>query len=303
MTLISTSESPLQALSKNLAEIAAQVGRSVVAVQGRRFSSSGVAWREGVIVTSSESLKSEDNLIVTLPDNRTVPVTIVGRDPSTDVAILKLRDLELPVAEIGDSSALEVGHLVLAVGRTPEHGLAANLGVVSTAGGAWQSLSGGTIDRLIRLDLNLYSVGAGGALVDAAGRVVGFNTFGSRRSIIGIPATTVDRVVDQLLAKGRVSRGYLGLGMQSIRIPESLRQQLSLSTQQGVIVINIEPQGAAEQGGVLLGDILIALEDEPVKDTRDVQAFLGASSIGQSLKAKLIRGGELIELTLIVGER
>lgn len=299
----SAAETPLLALSQNLANIVEQVGKSVVAVHARRFSSSGIHWREGIIVTSDETIRREEDITVTLPDGRTVPVNLIGRDPSTDVAVLKLLDAELPVPEIGDSSSLKVGHLVLAVGRGGEKGISASLGVVSTLSGSWRSMSGGLIDQFIRLDLSLYPACGGGPLVDATGLVVGFNTSGPRGSVLTIPATTVNRVVDQLLEKGHISRGYIGLGMQSVRLPDSLRNKLSLSSEQGVIVVNIYPDGPADKAGILLGDTILALDDTPVSDTRDIQAFLGSQSVGKTLKVQLIRGGDLIEKTLVVGER
>jgi S1-C subfamily serine protease len=303
MSLSSTTESTLLALSNNLADIVDRVGQSVVAVHARRMSSSGIHWREGIIITSDETIRREDDITVTLPDDRTVPATLIGRDPSTDVAVLKLPDAELPVAEIGDAASLKVGHLVLAIGRGRDRGLSASLGVVSTAGGSWRSMSGGLIDRFLRLDLNLYPGCAGGSLVDATGQVVGFTTTGPRGTVLAIPAATVNRVLDQLLEKGRISRGYLGVGMQPVRLPDSLKSKLSLSSEQGVMAVSVEPQGPADRAGILLGDILVALDDTPVKDTRDVQAFLGSQSVGQTLKAQLIRGGELVELAIVVGER
>jgi S1-C subfamily serine protease len=298
-----STENALLTLSNNLADIVDRVGRSVVAVNARRIPSSGIHWRSGIIVTSDETLRKEEDITVTLPDGRIVPVTLVGRDPSTDVAVLKLPDVELPLAEIGDANSLKVGHLVLAIGRARDKEVAASMGVVSVAGGPWRSMSGGAIDRFLSLDLTLYPGSGGGPLVDATGRVVGFTTTGPRGTVLSIPATTVDRVLDQLLAKGRISRGYLGVGMQPVRLPDSLKNKLSLSAEQGVMIANVEPQGPADRAGILLGDILIALDNTPVKNMRDVQAFLGSQSVGQNLKTQLIRGGESVELSLVVGER
>lgn len=299
-----TTENLLLSLSQNLADIVDRVGQSVVSVNARRrFPSSGIHWRSGIIVTSDETIRREDDITVTLPDNRTVPVTLVGRDPTTDVAVLKLPETEFPIAEIGDANSLRVGHLVVAVGRGRERGLSASMGVVSTAGGSWRSMMGGVIDQFLRLDLNLYPSSTGGALVDAAGRVVGFTTSGPRETVLAIPATTVNRVLEQILAKGRISRGYLGVGMQPVRLPDSLRQKLSLASEQGVMVVSVEPQGPSDRAGMLIGDILIALDNTTVKDTRDVQGFLSSQSVGQTLKVQLIRGGELVELSLVVGER
>ena len=306
--------STLLALSNNLADTVERVGASVVAVNGRtshgrrgwlrrNSSSSGIHWRPGIIVTSDETIKREEEITVTLPDGRTVPVTILGRDASTDVAVLKLENIEFPVAEIGDAATLKVGHLALALGRGTENGVSASMGVVSAIGDAWRSMTGGLIDRFVRLDLTLYSGFSGGPLVDAAGKVAGMNTSGPRNMALTIPASTVNRVVNQLLSKGRIARGYVGLGMQPVRLPDTLKSALSLASNGGVIVINVEPNGPADKAGVLIGDVLVAIDGNPVSDTENVQAMLGTETVGKSLKVQLIRGGAPLEITLIVGER
>ncbi len=296
--------SALLALSNNLADVVEQVGHSVVTVQGRsRLSSSGVHWRSRIVVTADETIKRSEDITVTLPDGRTVPATLVGRDPSTDIAVLKLQDVELPVAEIGEASLLKVGHVVLAVGRSSESGLSASMGVVSAISGSWRSSYGGLIDQFVRLDLNLYPNLEGGPLVEASGRVVGITVSGPRRTVITIPGSTINRVVDQLLAKGHIARGYLGLGMQPVRLPETLKNTLNLSSLGGVIVINVESDGPADKSGVLIGDVLVAIDGTPVSDTSDIQAILGSQTVGKTLNVQIVRGGTLVEVALTVGER
>jgi S1-C subfamily serine protease len=296
--------STLLALSNNLADAVEQAGSCVVAVKARsRLSSSGIHWRSGIVVTADETIKRSEDITVTLDDGRTVPATLAGRDSSTDIAVLKLPDVELPVAQIGEVTSLKVGHLVLAVGRSDESGLNASLGTVSALGGSWRSSYGGLIDQFVRLDLTLYPNIEGGPLVDAMGRVVGMAVSGPRRTVIAIPATTVNRVVDTLLEKGRITRGYLGLGMQPVRLPETLKSSLNLASVGGVIVVNVEPNGPAEQAGVMIGDVLVAINDTPVSDTGDVQAMLGPQSVGQTLKAQIVRGGALVEVAIAPGER
>lgn len=296
--------SAMLALSNNLADVVEQAGRSVVRVNGRsRLSSSGIYWRQGIVVTADETLKRSEDITVTLPDNRTLPVTLVGRDPSTDIAVLKLQNIELPVAEIGEASSLRVGHMVLAVGRSSESGLSASMGVVSALGGAWHSRYGGLIDQFVRLDLNLYPSIEGGPLVEASGRVVGITVSGPRRTVLSIPASTINRVVDQLLSKGHIARGYLGLGMQPVRLPETLKNTLNLSSVGGVIVINVEPDGPADKSGVLIGDVLVAIDGTSVSDTGDIQAILGSHSVGKTLNVQVVRGGTVVDVALTVGER
>ena len=302
----SESASPLLTLSNDLAEAVARAGQNVVAVYGRpRMPSSGVHWRQGVVVTAEHTLKRDEDLSVGLPDGRTAPAVLAGRDPSTDLAVLKLRGEEFPTAEIGDAGALRVGHMVLAVARPGERdrGLSASWGVISALGGPWRTWHGGQVDRFIRPDLTLYPGFSGGPLVDAHGRLVGINTSGPRSMVLTIPRLTVDRVLDQLLEKGRIVRGYLGLGMQPIRLPEPLKRSLNLSRTGGVIIVAVEPDSPAERAGVLIGDILIALEGVAVSDTADVQAMLGPERVGTTVGASIIRAGLLREQAITVGER
>jgi S1-C subfamily serine protease len=295
--------SALLAFSNDLATAVERAGKAVVGINAQqRISSSGVHWRSGVIVTADHTVRHDEEITVTLPDNCTVPATLAGRDSSIDLAVLKLQEVELPVAESGNASLLKVGHIVLAVGRPGESGIEASLGVISGKGGR-RSWYGGQIDQFVRLDLTLYPGFAGGALVDASGRILGINTLGPRRMVLAIPASTVNRVVDQLLEKGCIARGYLGLGMQPVRLPDNLKLTLNLACVGGVIVVNVEPNGPADRAGVLIGDVLVALDGTPVSDTSDVQAMLGGDRVGKTLSVHAIRGGTLIELAITVGER
>ena len=299
------SSNNLMALSENLADTVEQAGQTVVAVNiGRRISSSGIHWRNGIIVTSDESLQRYEEITVTLPDRRIVPVTILGRDSSTDVAVFQLQNVELPVAKIGDATTLKVGHLVLGLARSGEGDIKAAMGAVSVVSGAWRSMNGGNIDSFIRPDITLYRGFAGGPLVDAAGSVVGMNTSGRRGSALTIPESTVNRVIDQLLAKGRIAKGYLGLGMQPVRLPENLKTSLNLTSSGGVIVVNVEANGPADSAGVLLGDVLISFDGTFVNDTADVLALLNSSDrVGKNVKTQIVRGGTLIELAIMIGEK
>ena len=300
----STSDSQtnsLITLSQNLADIVEQVGKSIVALNGRRFSCSGIYWREGIIVTSAEHIKRGDTT-VTLPNGDTASVTLLGSDRSTDVAVFK-SDFNLPVAPIDSDCELKVGHLAIAVGRDPARGLFASQGIVSTVGEPWRSTLGGYIDRFIRLDLNFYSGSGGSASVNSEGKVVGFNTTGPRRSVLTIPAATVDRVVTQLLERGHIRRGYLGLAMQPVHLPDALVAEFSLQTQQGLMVLNVEPQSSAAEAGILLGDILTKIETTEVANLRDLQTFLEPQNVGKTIAVELIRGGKLQNISVTVGDR
>lgn len=299
--------SSLLALSNNLADVVEQAGRAVVAVNARhRIPSSGVHWRSGIIVTADHTVRRDEEITVTLPDNRTVPANLVGRDSSNDLAVLRLSDVQTQVAsiaEIGDTESLKVGHMVLAVARPGESGLSASWGVVSAKGGSWRGWCSGQIDSFLRLDLTLYPGFSGGSLVDAAGNVVGIITSGPRNMVLGIPVDVVNRVIDTLLEKGRIARGYLGLGMQPVLLPDRLKNSLNLSSNGGVIVVNIEQNGPCDRAGLLIGDVLLSLDGKFVSDTGDVQAVLTPESVGQTINVQIIRGGELVEVAIAVGER
>jgi S1-C subfamily serine protease len=295
----------LQALSHNLADTVEKAGSAIVAINARtRMPASGIHWHQGIIITSDENLRRSEEISITLADRSTVPVTLLGRDASTDVAVFRIQNADLPVATIGDATSLKVGHLVLALARGSEGDLRAAMGAVSVITGAWRSMSGGNIDQFIRPDLTIYPGFAGGALVDTTGAVVGMNTTGRRGIALTIPATTINRVVNQLVDKGRITRGYLGLGMQPVRLPETLTHSLKLSSAGGVIVVNVEPKGPADKAGVLLGDVLVTVDGTTVTDTNDVQALLASSEmVGKTIPVKLIRGGTLLEVPVTIGEK
>jgi S1-C subfamily serine protease len=304
-----SAEGPLVALSDALAAAVERAGRSVVAIHARpRIPSSGVLWRPGVVVAAHHTIKRDEEITVTLDGGRTVPAQLAGRDPSTDLAVLTLQNDEGAIAgaapaHLGDSSALRVGHLVVAVGR-PGDDVTASLGAVSATGGPWRTWGGGAVDRMLRLDLAIYDGFSGGALADVEGRVVGLNTSGLLRGgAVALPVSTVSRVAEQLLAKGRIARGYLGLGMQPVRLPESLARKLDLDGDVGAIVLSVEPEGPGDRAGVLVGDVLVALDGRAVRDTSDVLAALGPDTVGKPLAARVVRAGALRDLTLAVGER
>ncbi len=304
-SLSSDTHSILLTLSNNLADAVERAGASTVAVHARqRHPASGVLWRPGVIVATDHTVERDDDITITLPDGTNIPATLAGRDPSTDIAILKVESTNLPVATSGDAAALRVGHMALAVGRFGEGGLGTSLGVVSALGGSWNTWRGGQVDQFIRADVTLYPGFSGGPLVNAAGEIVGINTSGLSRTMgLTIPAATVNRVVDQLLSKGHIARGYLGVGLQPVRLPDTLKQAVGVTGETGVIVISIEGGGPAEQAGLFIGDILLTLDGTPTTDTDAVQSLLGSERIGTPLAAKIARGGAPVDVTITVGER
>jgi serine protease DegQ len=288
--------SVLAGLSQDLSATVEQVGRSVVAINARRrIPSSGVVWRPGVVVAASHTISRDEDITVVLASGRSAAATLAGRDPTTDLAVLRLEEATVPPVERGQDGDLQVGRLVLALGR-PGPGITASLGIISAVGGEWRTWQGGRVDRFVRLDLAIYDGFSGGPLVEAGGKVLGLNTSGlSRAMALALPVSTVDRVTDQLLASGRVSRGYLGLAVQPVRLPEPLGL--------GLVVVKLEAGGAAEKAGVLLGDILTALDGRELSDPGDILGALGSERVGTAIQLQLLRGGEPRTLQATVGER
>jgi S1-C subfamily serine protease len=292
-------------LSNALAQSTERAAANVVAVHAEsRGSASGVVWRAGVIVTAEHALRRDEDIHATLPDGRVVPATLAGRDPSTDIAVLKCAEASAAVPVFGDVAALKPGSLTLVVGRTRASGPVAALGAVSLVVPERRTWTGAALAPYIRLDVGLQPTAVGGAVVDAQGRIVGVATprF-ARFAAIAIPAPAVDRVIDTLLKKGHIPQGYLGVGLQPVRLPEALRQSLQRSEKTAAIVLEVEPESPAHKAGIVIGDILLALAGQPVARLEDVHSQLDGESIGKPLALKFVRGGATQEVNIVVGER
>ncbi|HVH70980.1 MAG TPA: trypsin-like peptidase domain-containing protein, partial [Candidatus Dormibacteraeota bacterium] len=281
----------LIALSDALAQATDRAAASAVAVHMEaRGSSSGVVWRDGVIVTAEHALRRDEDIQVTLPDGRVVAATLAGRDPSTDLAVLKCVEAVssvASVAETNDMSTIKPGTLALVVGRTRASGPVAALGAVSLVVAERRAWTGAALAPYIRLDIGVQPTAVGGAVIDAHGRTIGiasprFARFGA----IAVPAPTVNRVVDVLLQKGRIPRGYLGVGLQPVRLPEALRRTLKRDDKSAAIVLEVEPEGPAHKAGIVIGDILVAVAGHPITRLEDVHGQLSAESIGKSLSIR-----------------
>ena len=281
----------LQGLSNDLAAAVERAGRAVFSVAGRaRLGSTGVHWRPGLVVTADHTVHVDEEVTITGPDGRALTARVAGRDPTIDVAVLKVDAPGVPVAEVADSSAVRVGHIVLALGAGPR----ASWGVVSSLGEG----------RMLHLDLTLYPGFSGGPLVDAQGRVVGINTSGaSRHWQLAIPAAAVNRVVDELQRRGRIPRAYLGVSTQPVRLPELVRQRLNLDQQTAVIVVEVQSGSPAAAAGVTIGDVIVSLGTTRITDPTDLKSALRPDRVGESLTASVLRGGEPKDLQVTVGER
>lgn len=292
-------------VSVELAASAEKAGSSVVCIHSHhRHASSGVVWQKGAIVTAHHAL-GRGEFTVTDSQGRSFTAELAGQDPTTDLAVLKIPEVvEIPQASIGETKELKVGHLVLALGRTRRGNLVASSGIISGLMGPWRTWWGGEIDQFVRPDLNLYAGFSGGPLVDSNERVLGINTTGLRRGApLTIPSSTVSRIAQELVNKGRIARPYLGLAMQPVPLPQELKNKLNLSNSNGALIMHVEPDGPAGKAGLLLGDILTAMRSTPIEDTDDVQIQLGKSHVGESLPISVVRGGQRLEVSLELGER
>lgn len=292
----------LSSLSNGLAAAVDTASPAVVRVEARpRLAGSGIVWSPaGIIVTAQHTIERDDNIKVGLPDGQTVPATLVGTDPTTDLAVLRAEASGLTPPTWANIDDLRVGHLVLALGR-PGRTIQATLGIVSALGESWRTPVGGKVDRYLQTDVVMYPGFSGGPLVDVAGNALGLNTSALRRVSLSIPASTLRRVVEALLAHGRVRRGYIGIGSQPVRLPAALNEQLGQET--GLLVVSVEPASPAESAGVLLGDVLVSLNGQPLRRLEELLAYLSEDRIGTAMPLRIVRGGQLQEITMVIGER
>jgi S1-C subfamily serine protease len=292
-------------LSNELALATELAARSTVAVHTEsRGSSSGVVWRAGIVVTAEHALRHDEQIQVTLPDGRVVGAELAGRDASTDLAVLKCGEASAGTAKFGAVESLKPGHLTLIVGRTRASGPVAALGVVSLVATERRSWTGVSLSPYVRLDVGLQPTAVGGAVVDAPGNVLGIVTprF-ARFGAMVIPPVHINRVVDTLLEKGRIPRGYLGIGLQTVRLPEALRHLLETKEKTGAIILEVEPGSPAHKAGMVIGDILVSLAGQSIARFEDVQSHLQQGNIDKTLAARIVRGGVAQELSIAVAER
>lgn len=293
----------IQDLSNGLAATVAVVSPSVVRVEGRRRSAaSGIVWSaDGLIVTANHVIHRDDNIRVAAADSEPVEATLVGRDPSTDLALLQINATGLSTIAFAEEAEMSVGHFVLAVGR-PGHTVQATLGIVSALGDSWRTPMGGQIDRYLQTDVIMYPGFSGGPLVGANGHLLGLNTSGLGQGVsLAIPVATVSRVIDSLRAHGRIRRGYLGVSTQRVRLPEDAAK--AVGQRAGLLVISVEPGSPAAEAGLSLGDTLLSLGGRPIARHEDLLAALTGEAVGQKEIMQILRGGQIQELTVKVGER
>jgi S1-C subfamily serine protease len=287
-----SASSLLLALSTGLAGLIRDVAPSLVSIQSARAQTTGFSWRPGLIVAAENALSDDGELSIVAHDGAVSPAHIVGRDPSTDVALLRIERTDLPKAPPA-AAAPTAGALALLVGAR-ESAANAALGIVSFVGPQWRSLRGGVIDARIELDAALARSSEGGLALDASGQATGMAVFGPRRRTLVIPMATIERVGELLATKGRIARGYLGLGLQPVKLDDGGA---------GAMAISVDAKGPGAAAGVRQGDIVVAWNGEPIRGVHQLVRALGPDSVGSSVRLTMRRGGEPIEAALTIGER
>jgi S1-C subfamily serine protease len=276
--------------------------------RGRRREGSGsgfVLTPDGFVVTNSHVVGGAPELRVTLADGSVWPARLAGDDPGSDLAVLRVEAPPLQPVRRGDSRALRVGQLVVAIGSPYGFRSTVTAGVVSALGRSLRTRAGRLVDGVIQTDAALNPGNSGGPLVDHRGAAVGVNTAAmlpGQGLSFAIPLATAERVLGQLIRSGRVSRAVLGIAADTAPVPRSTARLLGLAADQAVRVRDVQPDGAAEQAGVRPGDLIVALGGEAVADADDLQRALGEPSIGRELALDVLRGSERLRLTVVPRE-
>ncbi len=289
-------------LSNQMADAVERVSSALVLVNGRQGRpASGIVYAQDLVLTADHVLEREDDLTIETHDKHTFPATFVGRDRTTDLALLKVANLGLGPA-IQATEQAKVGQFVLAVGRSPNEGPMASVGIVSAVGGPIRIPEGATLERYIRTDAIPYPGFSGGPLIDTQGTVIGITTTGLVNSAtLAIPATIAWGIAETLAQQGFIKRGYLGISSQLVQLPEA--QRGGRTEDHGLLIVQVDEGSPAQKGGLLLGDILVALDNHPLKDAEDLRSLLSGDRVGKTIPITVNRGGKIQTLQVTVGQR
>jgi S1-C subfamily serine protease len=290
-------------LSDETAQLVKASSTFVVRIEARwHVPASGIIWSaDGLVVTANHVIRRDENISVGLPDGQSTTATLVGRDPSTDLAVIQISGDGWTTLEDADEAAMSPGHIVLALGR-PGKTVQASFGIVSALDGSWRTRMGGQIDHYLQTDVTMYPGFSGGPLIGADGSLLGLNTSGlGQGGSLAIPTTTLRRVVEMLKSHGRVRRGYLGVSTQRVRLPESAVAEFGQKT--GLLVVSVETDSPANEAGLMLGDTIVNLGGKQITDHEDLLAALTGDVVSQKESVKILRGGQTQELTVKIGER
>ncbi len=293
----------LASLSEALADVVESAGKSIVRIEGRRRqTASGIVWSsDGMILTANHVVTRDENVQVGLPNGESTSAILVGRDPSTDLAMLRVDQKGLIAPTWAGAEDYRVGNLVLALGR-PGKTVQATLGVISALGGSWNTGGGGTVDRYLQTDVVMYPGFSGGPLVEANGKIVGLNSSTLLRGAsVTLPYSTLASTAEALVKYGHIRRGYLGIGAQPARLPENLVEQLGQEV--GLLIASVESDSPAAKAGLALGDTLVRLDSEPVRHIEELMSLLSGVRIDKQVTATIVRGGEVREVSIVIGAR
>jgi serine protease Do len=300
----SGSSSTLQELSSQLASAVETAGNFVVSIHARRrIPSSGIVWRDGVVVSASHTVRRDDEIPVTLPNGDSAVAKVVGRDSATDLVALRVDGAFPPPASRLPPPAPRVGSLVLAVGR-PGRDVSASFGIVSAVGQGWRSWQGTRIDRVLRLDVAVYDGFSGGPLVDPSGALLGLNNSAlARGTPLSLPAAAVDKVLDELLETGHVRRPFIGVAVQPVALSESVMKQHGLEGEAGLLIISIADGSPAEKAGMILGDLLLAANETALEGPDDLLDALSGVAKNGAITVKFLRGGAIKSAAITPADR
>jgi S1-C subfamily serine protease len=279
------------------AELAKNAVVAIRRAHGRHIT--GMVWRSDIVVTSEQSLPRNDDFELVALGGSVIAARIAGRDPGTNIAILRPAE-QLPSPSIAAGEA-HTGAIALAIGADGTGGVSARLGLVNLAGAEWHSSRGGLIDRRIVLDISLAQREEGGPVFDAAGACLGMSTFGPRGRVIAIPAATIERIVPLLLKDGRIARGWLGVALQAVAVPDALRESAGQSS--GLMVMSVVEDGPAARSGIVAGDIILSVDGISAYRFRRIAGYFGSDSIGRTAEVRLIRSGKVITVQTTIAER
>ena len=301
-TQTTTNTPLLRLLSNQMADAVERIGPALALVNGRpRQPASGVVYGQDLVLTADHVLEREDDLTIQTHDKRTLPAQFVGRDLATDLAVLRVANLGLAAAPASEETA-RVGQMVMAVGRTANDGPMASSGVISIIGGPLRTGRGVTLERYIRTDATPYPGFSGGPLIDMQGAVIGILTTGLVNGIaLAIPMDIAKNIADTLVKQGYIKRGYLGISSQLVRLPDA--QRAGQTQEHGLLIVKVDENSPAEKGGLMLGDILVALDGHAINDSEDLQILLTGDRVGKAIPVDVIRGNTLQTLQVTVGQR
>jgi len=289
----------IEQFSSALADRIAAAAPIVVGIHTGKQPRSGILWRPDVVVASEQTLPQDAAALRVVRGGRTVGATLAGRDPGTNVAVLKL-EAALDGALPAPTGAVRVGGLALVVGADASGNATGRLAMVHALGDAWHSMAGGRIDALIRLDTRL-GMDEGGPVLSLTGGLIGMSTSGPRRRTIVIPTATLARIIDPLLSEGRIARAWLGIGLQPVSIPDGFRQ--SAGRDSGLMVVSLAGGGPAEAAGVLPGDIVLDIDGGAVNRPRSLSVLLGSDRIGQTAALRVLRAGAVQAISVTIAAR